>query len=72
MAQPGRSPSQARIEDLLGSPEEQKAERQAVARLRRRYRRYAGTIEETQAAVDKAMGDELLSDYILEARKRGC
>ena len=71
MAQAKREPKRKRtLEELLGTPEEQKAEREAVAKLLRRYRGYAGTIEETRAALDRDMGDRLLSDAILEARRQ--
>ena len=67
MAQAKRTPQKKlRLEDVFGTPEERKAERDAVARLMRRYGRYRGTIEEARVVVDRDMGDKLLSDYVLE------
>ena len=54
------------LDDVLGTPEEQKVIKDDIARMKRRYRRYKGTIEETQAALAKDMGDKLLSDYVME------
>ena len=70
MAQQRRQPKKKlTMEDVLGPPEEQEAERREVARLLRRYRRYTGTLEATREALNRALGEDSLSDMILEARR---
>ncbi len=69
MGQQRKQPKKLTMEEVLGPPEEQEAERREVARLLRKYRRYAGTLEETREALNRALGDKSLSDMILEARK---
>ncbi len=70
MAQAKRNPRTVQQpEDFLGSPEDQKAIRDYVSSLKRRYRRYAVPLEEVRATLDREMGHRTLSDYILEARQ---